>query len=319
VRGPRAERTSEEGDAPLALSLTLPRGRARANDRAASLAHRPRATLLALGLAAALAGCMPPSWGANALLHPARRPRTRQPAGNFEELVIAGEGGVSLKGWLFHAQPPARGTIVYLHGLSDNRGTGLTIARHFVPRGFDVLAYDSRAHGESGGEACTYGYYEKRDLARALDRLGRDGVILFGSSMGAAIALQAAGEDRRIRSVVAIATISDLRTAAFERAPFIASRGNIEAALRLSEEQGHFRVDEVSPVAAAARITAPVLLIHGAEDPETPPAHSQRVYQALHGERRLLLVPHARHSDTLTPETWNQVDSFVETHLVLGR
>jgi dipeptidyl aminopeptidase/acylaminoacyl peptidase len=40
-------------------------------------------------------------------------------------------------------------------------------------------------------------------------------------------------------------------------------------------------VDDVSPVRAAARITVPVLLIHGAADVETPPAHSERVRAAL--------------------------------------
>jgi uncharacterized protein len=255
---------------------------------------------------------MPPSWGANALLHPARRPRTREPAGKFENVDISGDGGVHLKGWLFRAEQRRRGTIVYLHGLSDNRGTGAWIAAHFVKRGFDVLAYDSRAHGESEGQACTYGYYEKRDLARALDSLGADKVALMGSSMGAAVALQAAAEDRRVKTVVAIATISDLRTAAFERAPFIASRKNIESALRIAEDEGHFHVDEVSPVAAAARIAAPVMLIHGAEDPETPYAHSQRVYAALHDPKRILIVPHAKHNDTLTPETWKQVDAWID-------
>jgi pimeloyl-ACP methyl ester carboxylesterase len=258
---------------------------------------------------------MPPSWGANALLHPARRPRNHEPTGGFEKVELRGDGGVALKGWLFRTEKPRRGTIVYLHGLSDNRGTGVAIASHFVARGFDVLAYDSRAHGESGGDACTYGYYEKRDLARAIDWLHADDVVLLGSSMGAAVALQAAAEDHRVKGVVAIATISDLRTAAFERAPFIASRGNVESALRMSEQQGKFRVDEVSPVAAAARIAVPVMLIHGEKDPETPAAHSKRVYDALPGRRRLVLVPNAKHNDTLTTETWKQVDAWVDESL----
>ena len=36
-----------------------------------------------------------------------------------------------------------------------------------------------------------------------------------------------------------------------------------------------------------------VLVIHGADDTETPPAHSQRVYDALRGPKRLILVPGA--------------------------
>src|SRR5262245_19851472 len=104
---------------------------------------------------------MPASWGANALLHPQRRPMTRQPNAPFDALDVDG-AGVKLKGWWFHAREP-RGTVVFLHGVADNRGSSVGIANHFLARGFDVVAFDSRAHGESEGGACTYGYYEKQD------------------------------------------------------------------------------------------------------------------------------------------------------------
>src|SRR5205807_320551 len=102
--------------------------------------------------------------------------------------------GVRLKGWWFHAAGRARGTVVYLHGVADNRGSGLGIADHFLARGFDVGAYDSRAHGESEGLACTYGYYEKRDLSRVLELVEIQPIIVLGTSLGAAVAIQTAAE-----------------------------------------------------------------------------------------------------------------------------
>ena len=114
---------------------------------------------------------MPPSWAANAILHPQRRPMTRQPDRPFDAVEFDG-AGVKLKGWWFHAGEK-RGTLVYLHGVSDNRGTSVGIADHFLARGFDVVAYDSRAHGESGGDACTYGVLrEAGPRARPRSRRG---------------------------------------------------------------------------------------------------------------------------------------------------
>jgi alpha-beta hydrolase superfamily lysophospholipase len=266
-------------------------------------------------LALALGACMPPSWGANALLHPGRRAAPPAPAQAHEDVGLRGEGGIALAGWIFRTSGQRRGTVIYLHGLSDNRGSSVWLARHLGERGFDVVAYDSRAHGQSGGDACTYGFYEKQDLARVLDQLQPPGpIILFGNSMGAAVALQAAAEDARIAGVVAIATISDLRTAAFERAPFIASRGNVEEALRIAEQEGRFAVDQVSPVAAAVRIVCPVLLIHGEDDRETPPAHSRRVFEALPAaaNKRLLIVPGAGHGNVLRAETWKEIDRWLD-------
>jgi hypothetical protein len=104
---------------------------------------------------------------------------------------------------------------------------------------------------------------------------------------------------------------SNLRPVASERPPFFASVGNIRDALALAETQGHFVVDEVSPAKAAAHLSIPVLLIHGAVDRETAPAHSERGYQALAGPKRLVLLPKARHRVGLDEATWKIIDAWV--------
>ncbi len=131
-------------------------------------------------------------------------------------------------------------------------------------------------------------------------------------SLGGSVALQAAAEDPRIRAVVAIAPFSDLRTVASKRAPFFASRRNIAEAFALAEREGRFRVDEVSAVAAASRVHVPVLLIHGAEDVDTPPAHSQRILAALAGPKRLWLLPGIGHNDPLGGELWQGVAAWLD-------
>jgi pimeloyl-ACP methyl ester carboxylesterase len=280
------------------------------NRRNQQRSRRRGEIVVALSILAA-AGCMPPSWGAGALLHPGRRIAV-EPQRPHETRTFDGDG-VHLKGWWFKAAGEKRGTVVYLHGVADSRGSSAGIADHFIPLGFDVVAYDGRAHGESDGEACTYGYYEKRDLSRVLDQLGATPrTIVIGTSLGAAVALQAAAEEPRISTVIAVATFSDLRTAASERAPFFASRGNIDDAFKIAEAQAHFQVDQVSPLRAAPRIRVPVLLVHGEADRETPAAHSQRVYAALPQPKLLFLVPGAGHNDALTAEAWRQIDLWIE-------
>jgi uncharacterized protein len=85
----------------------------------------------------------------------------RHASAPFEEVDLVG-AGVTLKGWRLPATGPKRGTLIYLHGIADNRMSGTGIAERFAQKGFDVVAYDSRAHGESGGDACTYGYHENK-------------------------------------------------------------------------------------------------------------------------------------------------------------
>jgi len=141
--------------------------------------------------------------------------------------------------------------------------------------------------------------------------------VLVGTSLGAAVAIQEAAMDPRVTAVVAAETFSDLRTVATERAPFFFTPAIIARAFQLAEQQGHFEVDAVSPVIAATEIRIPVLLIHGADDSDTRPEHSSRVLAALAGPKRLILVPGARHNESLRGEVWGEIERWVEE--VLGR
>ena len=84
----------------------------------------------------------------------------------------------------------------------------------------------------------------------------------MGGSLGAAVAIQSAADDPRVSAVVAVKMFFDFGTVANERAPFFFTRGTI-GRHSTWRRQGHFDVDDVSPVAAAAKIEVPVLLIHG--------------------------------------------------------
>lgn len=220
---------------------------------------------------------------------------------------------VALSGWRCRARSEPRASIVLLHGIADNRGSWSGTIPWLLHKRFEVIAYDSRANGESEGSACTYGFLEKQDLHRVIDTLEVRPIVLIGTSLGAAIALQEAADDPRVVAVVAAETFSDLRTIAIERAPFYFPRFMVPGAFALAEQQGGFRIDDVSPVRAAASIRAAVLVIHGADDVDTRPDHSRRVYDALAGRKRLIMIVGGRHNQSLSsPETWNEIDRWID-------
>jgi pimeloyl-ACP methyl ester carboxylesterase len=277
----------------------------------------PRWLLVLVGVGTVVVGALVagasqlPSVGAGGLLHPARHRVEAAAPPTCRDATFAGDA-VSLRGWQCRTAGKRRGTLVYLHGVADNRSSARGIIERFGRQGFDVVAYDSRAHGESDGEVCTYGYFEKEDLHRVLDTVGVGPIVLLGTSLGAAVAIQEAAHDPRVSAIVAVETFSDLRTVATERAPVFFTSGIIERAFQLAELQGHFNVDAVSPVEAAAHVLTPVLLIHGAADAETRPEHSRRVLAALAGPKRLILVPGARHNESLRGEVWGEIEHWLD-------
>ena len=267
--------------------------------------------LLLLGVAATQLARI----GAALILHPPHRRATTAPPPQCHEVTFHGDG-VSLQGWRGNASGNSRGTLIYLHGVADNRASGAGVIERFQKRGFDVVAYDSRAHGKSGGAACTYGYFEKEDLRRVLDTVRPGPVVLVGSSLGAATALQLAAVDERVSAVVAAETFSDLRTVVTERAPGFFTPGTIAQAIKRAEQQGRFQIDLVSPAASSKTIKAPALIIHGAEDSDTPPDHSRRVFAALAGRKRLIFVPGAGHNESLQGSIWPDIERWIDDVLV---
>ena len=107
-----------------------------------------------LTLAAAVQLVVLPAAGAWLLLNGVRRVAVPPMPDACEAARFTG-AGVVLAGWRCNTAEPRRGTVIYLHGVSDNRHGVRGLVERFRARGFDVVAYDGRAHGESTGDACT--------------------------------------------------------------------------------------------------------------------------------------------------------------------
>ena len=223
-----------------------------------------------------------------------------------EDIVFRTHDGVSLSGWLVAQKRNPKGTVIYLHGVGDCKIGGLALARFLFNKGYNVLLYDSRHHGESGGQFCTYGFYEKRDVSTAIDYLERrrdlktGRVGIFGTSMGAAVAIQAAAIDNRIAGVVAEASFTDLRTIFVDyqtriiKLPWHFLRN---FAMSRSQVLANFKARLVSPIDDVARVKAPLLFIHGTKDSFIRYQYSKRLYENATGLKQLLLIEGADHND----------------------
>lgn len=224
----------------------------------------------------------------------------------FEEFWINGADQQRLHAWLIPATGLVRGTILYLHGVGDNKISGLRLAKVFQARHFNVLMYDSRAHGKSGGGFCTYGYYEKYDVAKAIDILQEKKTIslgpigVFGTSMGAAVAVQAASLEKRIRAVVAEGCFTNLRTITVDyqkRLLWMPWHFLRNVAMKRSEYIAHFSHHDVSPLRALAEVHVPILFIHGKSDTFIKYKYSEQLFAAAHEPKELYLIEGADHTN----------------------
>ena len=268
-------------------------------------------------LAFATSGCVAGNVAAGALLLPMRVPVLGSPSLAHEDFSVTTSDGIALDGWLFAPVGPPRAVMVLVHGKDINRQHFVGAARRFVDEGVAVVAFDQRAHGRSTGEYVTYGAKEVGDLRLvidvALEKWGRDlPVVLVGESLGAAVALQTAAVEPRVRAVVAGASFADLTTVVNDHAPAILGEQGKAKALEVAEREAHFHVADISPERAALHITVPTMLLHGSEDTYLPLRHSLRIYENLAGPKELVRLEGVDHIGILlSDQAWTQIDRFV--------
>jgi pimeloyl-ACP methyl ester carboxylesterase len=118
-----------------------------------------RLALLLVALAI-LAGVLSVYWVGGRLAAPAPREIGALPADlpGRALKVISPAAGV-LKGWLLPGRRDG-GAVLLLHGVRASRLDMLGRARFLHAQGYTVMLFDSRAHGESGGQRITFGYLE---------------------------------------------------------------------------------------------------------------------------------------------------------------
>jgi dipeptidyl aminopeptidase/acylaminoacyl peptidase len=115
-------------------------------------------------------------------LHPERHTASgellRMNGIKYQEVELLTEDNVKLSAWY---TPPQNGVVILVaHGYGDKRPEDFYLL--FACHGYGVLAWDFRAHGESGGDFSTLGYYEALDAKAALDfALAQPGVEHVGA------------------------------------------------------------------------------------------------------------------------------------------
>ena len=206
-----------------------------------------------------------------------------------DHLDVEVEPGLYLRGYFLHATGRSRGTVVLLHGHGSCKESTLPLAKLLAEHGYNSLAYDSRGHGESGGEYCTFGYYERGDCSRYMDeaerRFGPLGPLAIqGQSFGGAVALQTLAVDHRFRCGVVECTFATLRGVVQSDARRwlrVSWPSLIDSALHRAGEIARFPADTLSPATAADDVQCPVLLIHGTDDHRIPLSDGEEIFRHL--------------------------------------
>jgi pimeloyl-ACP methyl ester carboxylesterase len=234
----------------------------------------------------------------------------------YEEVVFPSRGDdVDLRGWLLDGDEGAP-YLIFVHGLGGQRtgDNALEIASALIDDdGYNVLLFDLRAHGTSGGGRVTAGDSERMDVLGAYDfvvsRGAEPGQIgLMGFSFGAGVALMAAAQEPGVDAVVADSPFADVRDLLAQEAarktpiPEFVAPIFLPAASVFADLLYGIDLGDVRPERDVAGLAYPVLLIHGEADSRIPVSHSRRILDAAPAGSQLWTVPGADHVDAFLEE-----------------
>lgn len=223
-----------------------------------------------------------------------------------EEAVLVAEDGVKLHAWLLPLAG-ARRTVLLCNGNAGNMSYRLDRAREMQRRlGVSVLLFDYRGYGESEGSPDEAGTYRDARAAytHAVEGKGvaPQDLVLFGESLGAAIAVQIALERPAGALILesAFTSIPDMARAAY---PFLPP---VRPLIRTRYET----------LAKVPRLNLPLMVLHGERDEIVPFAQGRRVFEAAGGPKRFFAIPGAGHNDTYRAggdAYWRALGDFLET------
>lgn len=245
----------------------------------------------------------------------------------FEDITLAPADGLSLQGWYLPA-PEGRGTVIFCHGLFNQRGEMLDQAVFMRQQGYSALLFDFRHHGRSEGAYTTFGYYERQDVEAALRYVTEvknetGPVILWGISMGAANALLEAADQPRVSAVIAESSFYSVHEtlqrdlSRMFRLPVFPFAMLVE---KITELRLGIHIDDLDVGKAVARLQdRPVLLVGGTEDTRMPIQNNERLFAAIPGDRKdQWAVQGAGHADAwrmARDEYQAKVTAFLDRYL----
>lgn len=216
----------------------------------------------------------------------------------IEDVWLIAEDGVRIHGWYVKAQAPQAGdakaagsgeenpVILLFHGNGGNITDRTEKLALLASQGADVFIIDYRGYGKSGGHPSEAGIYT--DGAAAYQHLTSvrgvepRRIILFGESLGGAVACEVAGS-HKVGGIILESSFTSAIDVARKVFPLLPPQIFLKS-----------RFDNLGKI---AHITAPVLILHGTQDTTIPPAHARRLYAAANGPKTLTLIPGAGHND----------------------
>ncbi|MFH1350123.1 MAG: alpha/beta hydrolase [Pseudomonadota bacterium] len=205
---------------------------------------------------------------------------------SYRDVYFNTEDGFRLHGWFF---PLEKGSpvILFCHGNAGNISHRLDNISRLIGQNLQVFIFDYRGYGKSSGRPSEKGVYKDGLAAYAYlvqqENLHSDNIILFGRSLGAAVAIEVALR-KKVRSLIIESAFTSTKEMAKTMPLFFPFSPLLPA---------HYNNLTKIPL-----LNMPKLIIHGERDEIVPFTMGERLWEAAKDPKYFLPIKGAGHNDT---------------------
>lgn len=237
---------------------------------------------------------------------------------DYTSVHFTSSDGIRLGAWWIPSRHPngrhAHRTILLCPGMAGNKSSQLVLVRNLIAAGYNVLALDFRAHGDSGGQLCTFGDLERRDVLAAAHWLNTihptqaDKIFGVGESTGAAALIAAAADPgadgQSISAIVAYSAFARLDELARQMSTEVFSKPIdsliVHVGLPLASAQTGTNLSRFSPADLVQHLwPRPILIIHSESDEIIPWTQGDELYRAASFPKDQFWLARATHKQTM--------------------
>ena len=247
-----------------------------------------------------------------------------------EDVTITADDGLTLHGVRYTNAETAdthRWAIV-LHGYRGDYTGALRLAMPYYEAGYQVIAPDLRACGDSDGNYVGMGWLDREDILRWIDFIVADDpqaeIVIHGISMGAATTMMTAGEATPDNVKVFVedcgyTSVWDVFSSELQLRFGLPEFPILYTASGVAKLRAGYTFGEASALQQVENCEKPMLFIHGTADDFIPYEMMNELYNAKPGDNKAELTAdgagHGEAMYALGDTYWDTVFDFIEPYM----
>jgi fermentation-respiration switch protein FrsA (DUF1100 family) len=281
------------------------------------LTMRSAGTILAISLALSLGACT------GMLFHPQSELLiTPDRIGvAYRDITFTAGDGVDLHGWFLPAETGAASneacTVLFLHGNAENISTHFAAVKWLPGAGYNVFLFDYRGYGRSAGKPSLPGLHLDAEAAFdtvfAMPDVDPGRIVVFGQSLGGAVAITALAQSKYrhpVRALITEGAFSSYRGIMREKLAGLWLTWPLQAPLSMTMNNDYKPLEAIGTISPV-----PVLIIHGTADVLVPPHHADALYEAAGEPKEIWLLPDVAHIQaTLEEQNRRRLAEYLTAH-----